>query len=240
MEFLIWLDMGQLQSVRSALDNAIQSKVVSSPTNVKVTSAQPHAHISDFVTYDEARFVDQVTENLLSAELESLNFKSKSNGDSVQNVFLSSVVSDYNWNSSMGTVKNGALDIGKFPNVKGIMDSINNKLGTKLNSALVSYYKNGNVGTGLHDDGEDTMDPSQPICVLSTGVDRRVEFHNKHQHGVSRPELTIKPTKASLYVMKAGCQERFKHKVVKDKRVKHSRISISFRCFRGLDPVEMM
>ena len=234
MGFLKELDIGQLQSLRQALDNAISSKVsaLTPPTKVNVSvEPQEPAKVSDFVTYDGVPFLDQVTEDLISAELASLNFKSKSNKDCVQNVFLSSVVNVYFWNSSNGTVEHKAMDMDPFPTVKRVMGNINSKLGTKLNSALVSYFKDGNVGTGLHDDGEETMDPSQPICVLSVGVDRRVEFHIKQQRGVSRPDLTLKPANASLYVMEAGCQEHFRHKVVKDKRVKHPRISISFRCF---------
>ena len=234
MGFLTQLDIGQLQSLRHALDNVISSKVTSLTPPIKVNvnvEPQEPANINDFVTYDGVPFLDEVTMDLLSAEFESFNFKSKSNKNCVQNVFLSSVVDEYNWDSPNGTVIHGATDMDPFPTVKGIMVNMNKKLGTKLNSALVSYYKDGNVGTGLHDDAEETMDPSQPICVFSYGVDRRVEFHIKQQTGVSKSVLTLKPVNGSLYVMKAGCQDRFRHKVVKDKRVKHSRISISFRCF---------
>ncbi len=143
MGYLKDLDIGQLQSMRLALDNAISNKVdaLTPPTQVNVNEI-PHepVNVTEFVAYDDGvRFIDQTTEDLLSAELESLNFNSKGSKNCVQNAFLSSVVDGYNWSSYMGTVKHGAIDMESFPIVKGVMDSVNNKLGTKLNSALVSY-----------------------------------------------------------------------------------------------------
>ncbi len=151
MGFIKELDMGQLQSLRLALDSAISNKVsaVTSPIKVNVSGAHLEpSDVNDFVTHDGERFLDKVTEDLLSAELTSLNFKDKASKNCVQNIFLSSVVDGYDRESSKGAVKHGAVDMELFPTVKGIMENINSKLGTKLNSALVSYYKDGNVGTG--------------------------------------------------------------------------------------------
>ncbi len=127
MGFVAELDIGQLQRIRHALDSAISNKVAS-PTKVNVTSAsdchQQPVNVGDFVSYDGVRFLDQVTEDLLSAELASLNFKDKVSKDCVQNVFLSSVVDGYDWNSSKGTVKHGAKDMEVFPTVTGVMEKI--------------------------------------------------------------------------------------------------------------------
>lgn len=73
------------------------------------------------------------------------------------------------------------------------------------------------------------MDPTQPICVLSTGTQRSVEFYNRYQRASEKSLLSITPVPASLYIMKPGCQEYFKHKVPADKSCTETRYSLSFR-----------
>ena len=81
------MDIGQLQSMRCALDNAISVKA-KSPTKVNVsTEPQIPAEVGDFVTYEGVRLFDKTTEDLILAELMSMDFKSKSSKDCVQNVF---------------------------------------------------------------------------------------------------------------------------------------------------------
>ena len=133
--------------------------------------------------------------------------------------------------SKKGPVINHPVDLGLFPAVKSVMDKSNSTFGYKMNSVLATCYVNGAVNCRLHDDGESTLDPSEPICVLSLGVKRKVEFVSNEKEYKYKADLALEPDDLSLYVMKPGCQEHFKHRVRRDNRIHESRISLSFRCF---------
>ena len=230
------LTFSQLQEIQSAINSAILNKTPILKQGVSTPSIQglctPNAelakdkNVNDFVEYSEERFIDIDTQNLLEAELESLKFNRKAKNDGVQNVFISSVTGSYDW----GQVKNNSKDMEQFPVIRSIMEEINNKHECILNSVLVSYYKSGNVSVSLHHDDEDTMAPDQPICVLSLGAKRKVEFVN-NSHASYHTSLALTPENGSVYIMKKGTQQYFRHRVRKDKHVKSERISLSFRCF---------
>ena len=191
---------------------------------------QPPKNINDYFHYKE-NFVDKTTVDLLSAELESLNFDKKAPNDDYQNQFISTFSESYVWQSSKGPVINRAINIESFPVVKQVMSQINTEYNCNMNCALVTYYKNGCVRNRLHKDNEDSLDQTQPICVVSVGVKRKVEFLNNTKEGYRSPDLSVEPDNASIYLMEAGCQQYFRHRVRKDKRIRNDRISISFRCF---------
>ncbi len=151
-----------------------------------------------------------------------------------QNCFLSGFADSYVWDSANGPVDNHPKHIDvidNFPVVKGIMRLINETYNCDMNSVLVTYYKNGSSKVALHDDSEDTIDAKQPICVLSLGATRRIDFVGKDQDSYRSNAKSISPNDCSLYTMKAGCQDLFLHRVRMDRSVKGERISLSFRCF---------
>lgn len=232
------MDFNQLQSIRCAIDKAIMDKshlVHPTPSRLDFSDRKD---INNFIDYIPS-FVDKDIEDLISAEIQSCNFSHKCKSDAVQNTFISSVEGSYEWGSSKGTVQNNSLDLENFPAVKSVMDKINTQFSCNLNSVLVSYYKSGDVSARLHNDNESTMAPSEPICVLSLGENRKVDFvFNGDAAYIT--SLQLIPDNASLYVMKPGTQEYFRHRVRKDKKLKRERVSLSFRCFKPDTPVAVV
>ena len=201
------------------------------PVQLSSKSAAP-VDINELIEYHKL-FISETERRLLEAELESLHFKQKSQSDAVQNRFLSSGSDPYSWKSKKGVVINLPEDLSNYPVLKSIMDRINSMFLCKMNSVLVSFFKNGAVNIRLHDDHEPTLDPSQPICVLSVGVKRRVEFVAKDKEFKYAADLVLEPEDSSLYIMKPGCQKDYLHRVRADKSIKEPRFSMSFRCFIG-------
>ena len=78
------------------------------------------------------------------------------------------------------------------------------------------------------------MNSSQPICVLTIGAKRKIEFVDKQQPNYRAAVKSLEPDHGSLYIMKSGCQSKFLHRVIKDKKVKQGRYCLSFRCL--IDP----
>ncbi len=137
----------------------------------------------------------------------------------------------YVWKSGNDDVVNKPLPLDDFPVIRRVMDKVNEQFGYELNSALVTCYARGTVNCSLHDDNEDTLDNTQPICVLSLGVKRKVEFVGKAKAHKYKSDLALEPKDSSIYIMKAGCQDEYLHRVRRDKNIRDKRISISFRCF---------
>lgn len=110
-------------------------------------------------------------------------------------------------------------------NIKKIQKLILDNYGYYYDSVLINYYENGTVGMRYHSDNiydewnEDTV-------VVSFGSSRKVIFReidnydNKIYYDIDNGDL--------LY-MKEKCQERYQHKVAKDKNIKDERISLVFK-----------
>ncbi|MCP4485923.1 MAG: hypothetical protein GY820_01140, partial [Gammaproteobacteria bacterium] len=134
-----------------------------------LSAKPPVRNINDLVEIHN-NFIDSTEHALLCAELQSLDFNYKTKSEAVQNHFISSLSEPYTWTSKKGAVVNNPCDISEFPSIKAIMDKVNLKFGCKMNSLLVSCYVNGKVNVRLHQDDESSLDPAEPICVLSVGV----------------------------------------------------------------------
>ena len=198
-----------------------------------IARPQPsHPDASELVDYHK-NFVERhtVLDESIQAEIETLGFKTKSKSEAIQNKFISSFAEPYIWHSSKGPVTNEAAPMDKYPGIRGLMEQINSTYGFKMNSVLVSCYATGRVSVRAHDDGEAVLDPQQPICVVSFGANRKVEFISKWSDEPRRSDFTLEPEDRSLYIMKSGCQTYFKHRVRKEQELNDHRISLSFRCF---------
>ncbi len=228
------MDLHQLRNVMSYINNLIIEKSrleIGGHVKPELADIAVIPDVNDYVEYHEDYCnTENIETEILMSELESLGFKSSSK--SVQNKFLSMVDESYSWKSHGGTVSNDPASFDDYPTIKSILEGLNSKFDINLNSVLISYYSSGVVNTRLHDDNEDTMDPTQPISVLSIGTKRRIEFFSKHVDCLNRsPDLAIQPVSGSLYVMKPGCQANFLHRVRKNKNIRESRFCLSFRCF---------
>lgn len=187
--------------------------------------------INDYVKcYDE--FVTNTDFNIETLTSELKNLKSQlreSTSLGVQNLWLSNTNRPYSWKSKSGTVNNPPIAITGFPEINSMLEKLNKDISLDLNSCLFSYYKDREACTSLHNDNEPEMDPNQPICVVSFGATRRVDFLNTCQIQSETPLLTIDPKDSSLYMMKQGCQQFFKHRAKRNIKIKEERYSLSFR-----------
>lgn len=225
-QYLNSLNVRQLRNCQKILEDVISLK-----SNLETMSPNSdNPDIKDYVEYQED-FIKEEDKSFLLGEVESLNLKHSNSGNKVQNIYLSDIDEPYIWDSSNGPVINNPLKLDDYPNIKAVMTELNNQYNCQLNSVLISHYKNGNVNVGKHNDNEISMDASQPICVVSLGVKRQVEFIDCQGDSYRPSCLKLNPADRSVYTMKPGCQNHFLHRVRKDKRIKTGRYSLSFRCF---------
>ena len=240
IDYISTLDLEQLRDCRSAINKKILEKL--SPTkpitSTTIGEDSPNTigdysipkSISDFVDYKKD-FINLGEKDLLSNELKVLNFNKYATSDKVQNKFISTFSEPYIWQSQSGSVVNEANTMDNFPELKSLLQKLNSEYGCNTNCCLVSYFKNGCVNLRLHDDNEASIDSSEPICLVSLGVKRRVEFVDKNQESYKSSVLKLDPADSSIYIMKPGCQQYFKHRVRMNRKIREDRISLSFRCF---------
>ena len=224
MGLLNEFNIEQLKDCRDIISNTITAR--------QALSNSPGRDIHDVVDYHND-FLSENTISVLNSELMRLNLSNNAgSGKAVQNAFLSTQTKDpYVWNSRNGRVVNNPINIKNFPTINSIMERINNQFHCNLNSVLVSYYGCGNVGTRLHSDAESVMNPSEPICVVSLGARRLVDFVSVKEQDYRRTCLTLSPADGSVYIMKPGCQDEFLHRVRRNKNISQCRFSLSFRSF---------
>ena len=238
--FATSLDIEQLRECCKIMNNEIVKKL--SPENSQNrsstwnigsnTSLQPAdcKSVESFVEYRTDFISNEVRDSLL-AECSSLSFLKRTKSDTVQNRFVSALPESYTWPSAKGPVVNKALPFNSYPVLKDLLGKVNLDFNCDLNSVLVSYYKDGTVNARLHSDDEDQLDSSQPIIVVSIGAVRKVQFVDNNQESFRLSALTLNPADCSVYVMRSGCQQAFRHRVIMNKKEKNERISFSFRAF---------
>jgi len=220
------LSLSDLFVCRDVLNDVIQKAIV----NDRVNSSTKD--IGDFVT--EAKdFVPSGSplHDKIQADITSFKFNELDTPHKTSSIWLSDTDESYDWKSTTSgkTFSNKAHRLSDLQGINELCGKINAEMNVELNSCLVTFYPSGTAGLRLHADNEVDMDRNSPICVVSFGADRRVDFLHKYQSTTSTPLLTLSPGNGSLYSMLPGCQEFFRHRVKADKTANGPRISLSFR-----------
>ncbi len=97
--------------------------------------------------------------------------------------------------------------------------------GTRFNSALVNFYRNGQDGVGWHADNEACNGREPTIASVSLGATRRFDM----RHRKTGETIKIQLESGSLLVMAGKSQQCWVHQVAKTKRVHEPRINLTFR-----------
>ena len=98
--------------------------------------------------------------------------------------------------------------------------------GASFNSVLLNQYRNGNDKMGWHSDNEKELGNHPIIASMSLGATRF--FDLKHKRIKSLKKRLELPA-GSLLIMCGSTQENWLHQVPQQKKVKDSRINLTFR-----------
>ncbi len=107
-----------------------------------------------------------------------------------------------------------------------IRQTLNLKFGTKYDCCFVNYYRNEQDHLGWHADDSPEMDMNHPIAVVSFGMPREIWLR---RNGNKLADKKILLDSCSLFVMKAGMQKAWQHRIPKGSRKCEPRISLTFR-----------
>ena len=173
-------------------------------------------------------FVDETLSATIETELESLDLKNRrSRGPST--VWLTS--------DNANGASNAAIDIRNYPGISNLMKKMNDSefvdKNYQLDSCLISCLTTAKKTVSLHSDNEkEHICQNSPICVVSFGAERTIEFTDLDNKLVK----AFTPKNGGLYIMKEGSQSFLKHRVPAGQQIVNGnnvRYSLSFRRFLG-------
>ena len=117
------------------------------------------------------------------------------------------------------------------PLVQEFMSLINEIEKTELNVCFLNRYENEQQHLGWHADEFPGMREDQPIAVVSVGAEREIWWKEKTFKGNIPPENKQLLGHGSTWIMPAGFQDIYLHKIPKHDRPCGVRISLTFRSF---------
>lgn len=98
--------------------------------------------------------------------------------------------------------------------------------GNPFNFVLANRYRSGSDYVGWHADDEKDLIRHGTIASLSLGATRTFRLRDNRTRSVHSIQLKHR----ALLIMIAGCQENFKHTLVKTNQTVAERVNLSYRC----------
>lgn len=98
--------------------------------------------------------------------------------------------------------------------------------GQSFNAVLLNWYQDGEEYMGWHADDEASLGPAPVVAMLSLGATRSFVFRYKQDHSIKH---SIELEDASWLIMAPSVQVLWQHTLPVRKKVKHERISLTFR-----------
>jgi alkylated DNA repair dioxygenase AlkB len=98
--------------------------------------------------------------------------------------------------------------------------------GSRFNSALLNYYRNGQDSMGWHRDNERELGNEPTIASISIGAVRKFEVR---EYASKKGKIEIWPASGSLLLMAGTMQTIWEHQIPKQLLVSEPRINITFR-----------
>jgi alkylated DNA repair dioxygenase AlkB len=97
--------------------------------------------------------------------------------------------------------------------------------GTRFNSVLLNYYRDGRDSMGMHSDDEAELGPAPVIASLSFGATR--DFILQHKRTKQRLKLPL--ASGSLLLMGGNTQKNWLHGINKSSKPMGGRVNLTFR-----------
>ena len=96
----------------------------------------------------------------------------------------------------------------------------------EFNSVLLNWYRSGDDHISWHTDAEPELGESPLIASVNFGASRRFLLRRREDRSV---KLEIPLQHGSVLVMAGALQHHWQHSVPKQKKVKDSRVNLTFR-----------
>lgn len=118
------------------------------------------------------------------------------------------------------------------PAVMYLQHKLNAGYLTDYNVCFLNRYDDASKSLGWHADDSPEMNLDHPIAVISLGAEREIWWRPKEQKGEVPPEQRRLLASGSLFIMPAGFQKDYYHRIPKGSSPKEPRISLTFRNYK--------
>jgi len=116
--------------------------------------------------------------------------------------------------------------------VSDIMKKLNEKYSCSYDICFLNFYKSEKEHLGWHADDSPEMDQTHPIASVSFGAEREIWVKEMGTKGTIPEEDRYKLENGSAFIMPAGFQEKFLHRIPKCDRPCGGRVSLTFRKYK--------
>jgi alkylated DNA repair dioxygenase AlkB len=100
--------------------------------------------------------------------------------------------------------------------------------GTRFNSVLINYYRDGQDRVAWHSDDEKELGQNPAIGSVSLGAERKFKLrHKNYRENGEQSEIML--AHGSLLMMKGPTQHFWKHEIPRTARTTGKRINLTFR-----------
>ena len=186
-------------------------------------SDKPEDLVVEFPNFVDKLFINTSgLQNDLSECFNGLHWKSKY-------VWLSDIPTVYKF----GKGKYKSSEIRTFNGIDTLREKVNKEFNLDFDSCLITRYREKSQKLSLHQDNEKLFDSTYPICTVSVGDTRSLEFWDNSSEESGILVKTVELVEGMLVAMLPGCQKRLWHKVPRtnspNKQGDHLRFAISFR-----------
>jgi alkylated DNA repair dioxygenase AlkB len=107
--------------------------------------------------------------------------------------------------------------------IKSIVEPLS---GTKFNSVLLNYYRDGNDSVAWHSDKESVLGKHPVVASVSFGQVRSFDIRSKTSH---LEKYSVRLEHGSFLLMKSGLQENWEHRIAKSVKPMKARVNLTFR-----------
>ena len=113
------------------------------------------------------------------------------------------------------------------PELSEVLTEIQALCDESFNTVLATRYPDGKAGLGWHRDDEIELGPRTEIEIasISLGATRHFEIRDTLTQSCQQFRLES----GTLFMMRAGFQDQYQHRVPKEPRITTPRINLSFR-----------
>ncbi len=113
-----------------------------------------------------------------------------------------------------------------------IRERVEQAAGTKFNSVLLNFYRDGNDSVAWHDDMDKIPGRNHTVASVSFGEVRLFDIRNKADHTT---KFSIPLEHGSYLLMKGDFQQDWQHRIAKSTKPMKERINLTFRISRTED-----
>ncbi len=120
--------------------------------------------------------------------------------------------------------------------LSAIADELAEKMGQACNHVVVNQYRTGADYIGFHHDKSKTFVPGSQVLTLSLGGTRILRLQKKVKGAdgvIHRVTKNIRLENGSLFVLGPGTNALWKHSIVREAKVAHRRVSLTFRAIQA-------